>query len=122
MDNITKKKSPINMRIRLTYCGMRPINLLADLTNYLMMEIGQPMHAYDNSKVKEIRVKTFTEPIEFLTLDGVSRKIDTDTLMICNTKEPIGIAGVMGGELSSISDDTCSVLLESANFDGTSCS
>lgn len=120
MDNITKKKSPINMRIRLTYCGMRPINLLADLTNYLMMEIGQPMHAYDNSKVKDIRVKTFSEPIDFLTLDGVSRKIDTDTLMICNSKEPVGVAGVMGGELSSISDDTSSVLLESANFDGTS--
>jgi phenylalanyl-tRNA synthetase beta chain len=85
-----------------------------------MMEIGQPMHAYDNNKVKEIRVKTFNEPIKFLPLDGVSRKIDTDTLMICNSKEPIGIAGIMGGELSSISDDTSSVLLESANFDGTS--
>ena len=120
MDNITKKKSPINMRIRLTYCGMRPVNLLADLTNYLMMEIGQPMHAYDNRKVKDIRVKTFSEPFEFLTLDGVSRKIDTDTLMICDSKEPIGIAGIMGGELSSIYDDTSSVLLESANFDGTS--
>ena len=120
MDNISKKKSPTNMRIRLTYCGMRPINLLADLTNYLMMEIGQPMHAYDNNKVKEIRVKTFSEPFEFLPLDGVKRKVDTDTLMICNAKEPIGIAGVMGGELSSVSDDTSSVLLESANFDGTS--
>ncbi len=120
MDNIRKKKSPVNMRIRLTYCGMRPINLLADLTNYLMMEIGQPMHAYDNRKVKDIRVKTFSEPFEFLTLDGVRRKIDSDTLMICDSKEPIGIAGVMGGELSSIDDDTSSVLLESANFDGTS--
>ncbi|MDD4112181.1 MAG: phenylalanine--tRNA ligase subunit beta [Herbinix sp.] len=118
MDNIRKKKSPINMRIRLTYCGMRPINLLADLTNYLMMEIGQPMHAYDNRKVKDIRVKTFSEPFEFLTLDEQTRKIDSDTLMICDSKEPIGIAGVMGGELSSISDDTSSVLLESANFDG----
>lgn len=120
MENITKKKSPVNMRIRLTYCGMRPINLLADLTNYLMMEIGQPMHAYDNRKVSDIRVKTFAQPVEFLTLDGAARKVDTDTLMICNTKEPIGIAGIMGGELSSIADDTTSVLLESANFDGTS--
>lgn len=120
MDNITRKKSPVNMRIRLTYCGMRPINLLADLTNYLMMEIGQPMHAYDNRKVKDIRVKTFKEPVEFLTLDGVLRKIDTETLMICDSKEPIGIAGIMGGELSSISDDTTSLLLESANFDATS--
>lgn len=119
IDNITKRKSPINMRIRLTYCGMRPINLLADLTNYLMMEIGQPMHAYDNRKVKNIRVKTFEEPFDFLTLDGVTRKIDTDTLMICDNKEPIGIAGIMGGGLSSIFDDTSSVLLESANFEGT---
>jgi phenylalanyl-tRNA synthetase beta chain len=85
-----------------------------------MLEIGQPMHAYDNRKVKDIRVKTFSEPVEFLTLDGVTRKIDTDTLMICDSKEPIGIAGIMGGELSSIFDDTGSVLLESANFDGTS--
>jgi len=99
---------------------MRPINLLADLTNYLMMEIGQPMHAYDNRKVKDIRVKTFSEPVEFLTLDGVLRKIDTETLMICNSKEPVGVAGIMGGELSSIADDTTSVLLESANFDATS--
>jgi len=120
MDNIRKKKSPINMRIRLTYCGMRPINLLADLTNYLMLEMGQPMHAYDNRKVKDIRVKTFSEPFEFLTLDGVSRKIDTNTLMICDSNEPIGIAGIMGGELSSIADDTTSVLLECANFDATS--
>ncbi len=118
--NITRKKSPVNMRIRLTYCGMRPINLLADLTNYLMMEVGQPMHAFDNAKVSGIRVRTFPEPFDFLTLDGVERKVDTDTLMICDGKEPVAVAGVMGGELSGISDETSSVLLESANFDGTS--
>ncbi|HKL79295.1 MAG TPA: phenylalanine--tRNA ligase subunit beta [Mobilitalea sp.] len=118
--NITKRQAPINMKIRLTYCGMRPINLLADLTNYMMLEIGQPMHAYDYSKVSEIKVKTFSEPIDFQTLDGVMRKVDSDTLMICNEKEAVGVAGVMGGELSSISDETDSVLLESANFDGTS--
>lgn len=120
VDNITKKKSPINMRIRLTYCGMRPINLLADLTNYLMMEVGQPMHAFDNGKVKSIRVKTFPEPFNFLTLDGVERRVDTDTLMICDEKEPVAVAGIMGGELSGISNETTSVLLESANFDATS--
>ncbi len=118
--NIKEKKSPINMRIRLTYCGMRPINLLADLTNYLMMELGQPMHAFDYGKVSKIRVKTFSEPIEFLTLDGNIRKVDTDTLMICDDKEPNGIAGIMGGELSEITDKTDSVLLESANFDAAS--
>ncbi len=118
--NIKEKNSPINMRIRLSYCGMRPINLLADLTNYLMMEIGQPMHAFDHSKVSKIRVKTYPETIDFLTLDGVARKVDPDTLLICDEKEPVAIAGIMGGELSEITDVTDSVLLESANFDGVS--
>jgi phenylalanyl-tRNA synthetase beta chain len=120
ISNIQKKKSPINMKIRLTYCGMRPINLLADLTNYLMMELGQPMHAFDNGKVSKIRVKTFDEPISFLTLDGTERIVDTNTLMICDDKLPNAIAGIMGGELSEITDDTDSVLLESANFDAAS--
>jgi len=118
--NITQKKSPINMKIRLTYCGMRAINLLADLTNYLMMELGQPMHAFDNQKVSKIRVKTYPEVVDFLTLDGVERKVDTDTLLICDEKEPVAIAGIMGGELSEITSETNSVLLESANFDGVS--
>ncbi|MDD3172429.1 MAG: phenylalanine--tRNA ligase subunit beta [Herbinix sp.] len=118
--NIKQKKSPINMRIRLTYCGMRPINLLADLTNYLMIELGQPMHAFDNAKVSKIRVKTYPETVNFLTLDGIERKVDTDTLLICDEKEPVAIAGIMGGELSEITEDTDTVLLESANFDGVS--
>lgn len=118
--NITQKKSPINMRIRLSYCGMRPINLLADLTNYLMMELGQPMHAFDHKKVSAIRVKTYPETVNFTTLDSVERKVDTDTLLICDEKEPVAIAGIMGGELSEITEDTNSVLLESANFDGVS--
>ncbi len=118
--NITKKKSPLNMRIRLSYCGMRPINLLADLTNYLMMELGQPMHAFDHKKVSTIRVKTYPEVVSFTTLDSVERKVDTDTLLICDEKEPVAIAGIMGGELSEITDTTDSVLLESANFDGVS--
>ena len=120
ISNITQKKSPINMKIRLTYCGMRPINLLADLTNYLMMELGQPMHAFDHKMVSKIRVKTFSEPISFVTLDGTERKVDTDTLLICDDKIPVAVAGVMGGELSEIKEDTNSVLLESANFEGTS--
>jgi phenylalanyl-tRNA synthetase beta chain len=118
--NITKKKSPLNMRIRLSYCGMRPINLLADLTNYLMMELGQPMHAFDRNKVSAIRVKTYPEAVSFTTLDSVERKVDTDTLLICDEKEPVAIAGIMGGELSEITEATDSVLLESANFDGVS--
>jgi phenylalanyl-tRNA synthetase beta chain len=99
---------------------MRPINLLADLTNYLMMELGQPMHAFDNSKVSKIRVKTYPEVVNFKTLDGMERKIDTETLLICDEKEPVAVAGIMGGELSEITGDTDCVLLESANFDAVS--
>jgi phenylalanyl-tRNA synthetase beta chain len=120
VDNITQKKSPINMQIRLYYCGMRPINLLADLTNYLMMELGQPMHAFDSKKVSAIRVKTYPEPVNFKTLDGVERKVDTNTLLICDEKEPVAIAGIMGGEQSEITDATDSMLLECANFDAVS--
>ena len=120
ISNIKEKKAPINMRIRLKYCGMRPINLLADLTNYLMMELGQPMHAFDNGKVSQIRVKTYPETVDFLTLDGVERKVDGETLLICDEKEPVAIAVIMVGELSEITDENSSVLLESANFDAVS--
>ena len=118
--NITKKVSPVNMRIRLFYCGMRAINLLADLTNYLMLELGQPMHAFDCAKVDCIEVKRFAEPFDFETLDGVKRRIDENTLMICSKGEPAAIAGIMGGLSSEIEDDTDSLLLESANFDAVS--
>lgn len=118
--NITKKISPVNMRIRLFYCGMRAINLLADLTNYLMLELGQPMHAFDCAKVDSIQVKRFDQPFDFETLDGAKRHIDENTLMICSKGEPVAIAGIMGGLNSEIEDDTDSLLLESANFDAVS--
>ena len=117
---IKKKVSPVNMRIRLFYCGTRAINLLADLTNYLMLEMGQPMHAFDCAKVNEIRVKRFDTPFTFKTLDDAERNIDENTLMICNDKEPVAVAGIMGGLASEIEDDTDSLLLESANFDAVS--
>ena len=79
VDNITKTVSPVNMRIRLFYCGMRGINLLADLTNYLMLEMGQPMHAFDSRKVESIRIKRFESPFTFRTLDGIDREIDENT-------------------------------------------
>jgi len=116
-ENITKNVSPMNMRIRLFYCGMRGINLLADLTNYLMLEMGQPMHAFDSRKVEKIRIKTFDTPFEFTTLDGVERHIDENTLMICNDNTPVAIAGIMGGLDSEIVDDTTTLTLESATFD-----
>jgi phenylalanyl-tRNA synthetase beta chain len=118
--NITRKTAPVNMKIRLFYCGMRSINLLADLTNYLMLELGQPMHAFDNTLVNQITVKTFDSPVSFETLDGTKRTVPADTLMICNGDTPSAVAGVMGGADSEIRDDTTSVLLESANFDGVS--
>jgi len=120
VENITRKVSPVNMRIRLYYCGSRAINFLADLTNYVMMEIGQPMHAFDNAKVDKIEVQTFPEGINFVTLDGVERKIDDKMLMITSGDVPVAIAGVMGGDASKIEDNTTSLLLESATFDGVS--
>ena len=118
MANITKHVSPMEIRIRLFYCGMRPINLLADLTNYIMLEIGQPTHAFDATKIDHIKVDMPKEEIDFTTLDGTTRKADTNTLLIYNHDEPVAIAGIMGGLDSEIVGDTSSVVLESANFDG----
>lgn len=117
VENITAKKIDINKRIRLYYCGMRSINLLVDLTNYIMLELGQPMHAFDKKLVNNIKVKSIENDIEFKTLDDVTRKVDKGTLMICNNDEPIAIAGIMGGANSEIKDETNSLVLESANFD-----
>ena len=119
-DNVSVSVSPVNMRIRLYYCGMRAINFLADMTNYLMLEMGQPMHAFDSRKVEKIRIKKFPAPFAFKTLDGVERQIDENTLMICNGDEPVAIAGIMGGLDSEIVADTTSLTLESACFDPVS--
>ena len=120
VENVTRKVSPVNMRIRLFYCGSRAINFLADLTNYVMMELGQPMHAFDNAKVDKIEVQTFPAPFKFATLDGIERNIDENMLMITSGDLPVAIAGVMGGDASKIDDNTTSLLLESATFDGVS--
>ncbi|MCI9111398.1 MAG: phenylalanine--tRNA ligase subunit beta [Eubacterium sp.] len=120
VENINRSVSPVNMRIRLFYCGMRAINFLADLTNYLMLEMGQPMHAFDSRKVEKIRIKRFEKPFEFQTLDGVERHIDENTLMICNNNTPVAIAGIMGGLDSEIVDDTTTLTLESATFNAVS--
>ena len=120
VENITRSVSPVNMRIRLFYCGMRGINFLADLTNYLMLEMGQPMHAFDSRKVEKIRIKRFDKPFAFKTLDEVERNIDENTLMICNGDQPVAIAGIMGGLDSEIVEDTTKLTLESATFDAAS--
>ena len=120
VENITRKVSPVNMRIRLYYCGMRAINFLTDLTNYLMLEMGQPMHAFDSRKVEKLRIKRYDHKFTFKTLDGVERNIDEDMLMICNGDIPVCIAGVMGGLDSEIVEDTTKLTLECATFDAVS--
>ena len=118
VENITKHISPMQMQIRLYYCGSRAINLLADLTNYIMLELGQPMHAFDGKKIDKIVIDTPKAPLKFTTLDGNERDITTDTLMIYDNDTPVAIAGIMGGLDSEITDDTDTLVLESACFDG----
>ena len=116
VENVNKKQASWKMKVRLFYCGMRSINLLADMTNYIMLEIGQPMHAFDNRMVSSINVQTLKEDAKFTTLDGQERALEKGTLMIENEKEPVAIAGVMGGIASEIKEDTTTLFLESANF------
>lgn len=120
VENITKHVSTKEMQTRLFYCGSRAINLLADITNYIMLELGQPMHAFNGDKVSDIIIDTPKEPLKFVTLDGNERDITTDTLLIYDKTTPVAIAGIMGGLDSEITDDTNSLILESANFDAVS--
>ncbi len=120
IDNVNKKTSSYKMKTRLTYCGLRPISLLVDMTNYIMLELGQPMHAFDKDFIKKINVKTLKNDEEFVTLDGNKRNLKEGTLMIYNENKPVAIAGVMGGENTQITDATTSLFLESANFNAVS--
>ena len=116
--NINKKKSPREMAIRLCYAGMRDINLLADLTNYVMLDLGLPMHAFDNAIVKGINVTSSDGETIMTTLEGEEHKPPKGATLICDsTNEPVAIAGVKGGLKSGISDETNSVLFEAAVFD-----
>ena len=118
VENITETRSPMAMKIRLNYCGMRDINLLADMTNYLMLELGQPMHAFDHEIVKGITVTEPETEVDMLTLEGETHKVPAGSLVICDdNREPVAIAGVKGGLKSGITDKTNSLLLESAVFD-----
>ncbi len=118
--NIKIAPSPKWMQRRLASVGIRPINNLVDITNYVMEEYGQPMHAYDLSTIagSEIVVRNAKDGETFTTLDGQERTLDDNVLMICDGEKSIGIAGIMGGENSMITEDVHTVLFESANFDG----
>ena len=120
LENITNNETPLEMQIFLYYVGMRSISLIVDVTNYLMLELGQPMHAFDARVVKNIEVGLANEGDTFTTLDGVKRTLSNDMLMIKNGNEYFGIAGVMGGLDSEILSDTTSVFLESATFNAGS--
>ena len=112
--------SPEWMQRRLSSVGIRPINNLVDITNYVMMEYGQPMHAYDLSTIagNKIVVKRAKDGETFVTLDGQERKLDSEVLMICDAEKEVGLAGIMGGENSMITDDVKTVLFEAATFNG----
>ena len=119
--NIKIGPSPKWMQRRLASQGIRPINNIVDITNYIMEEYGQPMHAYDLDTIQghEIIVRRAQDGDEFVTLDGQTRNLDHNTLMICDAKEPIGIAGIMGGQNSMITDHVQTMVFEAACFDGT---
>ena len=118
--NIKIGPSPKWMQRRLSSAGIRPINNLVDITNFVMLEYGQPMHAYDLSTIagNKIVVKRAKDGEEFQTLDGQIRKLDSEVLMICDAEKEIGIAGIMGGENSKITDTVSTVLFEAATFNG----
>ena len=119
--NIRLAPSPKWMQQRLMTAGIRPINNIVDITNYVMEEYGQPMHAYDLDTIEDhqIIVRRFADGEEFVTLDGQTHIMDNSMLAICDGKKPVGIAGIMGGENSKITDDVKTMLFEAACFDGT---
>ena len=119
--NIKVGPSPEWMQRRLAAQGIRPINNIVDITNYVMEEYGQPMHAYDLSTIagQKIIVRRAEDNEKFVTLDGQERTLDSSMLMICDAEKPVGIAGIMGGENSMITDDVYAILFEAACFDGT---
>ncbi len=120
--NIKIKPSPLWMRQRLEAAGLRAINNAVDVTNFVMLELGQPLHAFDFRYLEEGRivVRKSSEGEEFVSLDGKTRVLSANNLMICDGKKPVAVAGIMGGLNSEVQDDTETVLLESAYFDPSS--
>jgi phenylalanyl-tRNA synthetase beta chain len=122
VENITVGPSPFWMQDRLRSVGLRPINAIVDITNFVMMETGQPLHAFDFDRLTQNRivVRTASDKEIFTTLDGKKRDLTSEILMICDGEKPVAIGGVMGGENSEIQNNTTRVLIESACFDPVS--
>ncbi|MGN1419239.1 MAG: phenylalanine--tRNA ligase subunit beta [Acutalibacteraceae bacterium] len=118
--NVRVKPSPRYIRERLRACGVRPINNIVDITNYVMLEYGQPMHAFDLRFLDEgkVIVRTAKNGEKITTLDGVERDLTDDMLVIADANKPVAVAGIMGGEYSGIMDDTNTIVFESACFNG----
>lgn len=120
IDDIKIKSSPEWLQKRLVAVGVRPINNIVDVTNYVMLELGQPLHAFDASGVDMIAVRPAQKNEEITTLDGKMHQLDESMLVIADSGKPIALAGVMGGQLNEVSDNTDSIILEAANFDPVS--
>ena len=118
VDNVRIAQAPAWLRFRLEACGIRAINNIVDVTNYVMLETGQPLHAFDMERLsaKQIVVRNARENRKFTTLDGVERELAHEDLVVCDGDSPVALAGVMGGMNSEVSAATQSILLESANF------
>jgi phenylalanyl-tRNA synthetase beta chain len=117
MTGVRAQAAPLWMQTRLGHVGLRPIDCLVDLTNYIMADLGQPMHAFDGSKIECIEVGLASSGETFTTLDGVERKLSDEALMIQSRRKSVALAGIMGGLESEVAEDTQTILLESANFE-----
>ncbi|HUU82654.1 MAG TPA: phenylalanine--tRNA ligase subunit beta, partial [Phycisphaerae bacterium] len=116
LHNVPARPAPLWLQLRLGHVGLRPIDCLVDLTNYIMMELGQPMHAFDGDRVDRIEVGLVEPGSKFATLDGAERTMPANALMILSNRKPVALAGIMGGAETEIGPETKSLLLESANF------
>jgi phenylalanyl-tRNA synthetase beta chain len=119
---VTVAPSPEWLQDKLKVIGIRPINNIVDITNYVLHDLGQPLHAFDADQIEGavVKVKKCTEGTPFITLDGIERKLNADDLMICDAEKPLCIAGVFGGQVSGVSEITTNVFLESAYFNSVS--
>lgn len=117
MRNIKIEKSPKWIEEKLLAVGLRPINNIVDITNYVMLELGQPMHAFDKRYIDKIAIRKAKKGEVMNTLDGEERKLDEEMIVIANSEKPLALAGVMGGADSEIKEDTTEIIFESANFD-----